>query len=132
MENYLEEEKKEANTYERYREMGGIINEKEHQNVLNSSKKIPPFAKRSQKEKERILQVTEIANRSGIELNNPEGGLDPRVEQYLALRDFDIPGGTNHHGQMPDQQLFAEALRISGDEDSLKKLMEMHPNIFPR
>ena len=31
---------------------------------------------------------------------------------------------------MSDQKLFAEALRMLGDADSLKKLIEAHPNIL--
>lgn len=63
-------------------------------------------------------------------LHNSEDALDQRTILYGILRTDANAGEKYHHSQMGDQQLFAEALRMLGDEQSLKKLIEAYPNIF--
>jgi hypothetical protein len=55
---------------------------------------------------------------------------DSRVVLYGILRDDKSSNGEeNHYNQMSDQNLFAEVLRIQGDEESLEKIIAAYPNI---
>lgn len=112
--------------YQQYQELGGIINEKDYQSALDRVQKMSELNNKSL-----IAQAELIANKSGIILHNSDGVLDPRIILYGILRIDINPGEKYHHSQMGDQQIFAEALRMLGDADSLKKLIEAHPNIFP-
>ncbi len=113
--------------YMHYIELGGIINEKDFQNALARSKQTTSLNKAA------IAQSEVIAHRSGIELHNSNDSLDPRTVLYGVLRSDTAPTtakeGKYHHSQMSDQRLFAEALRMLGDTDSLEKLIAAHPHI---
>lgn len=113
------------NSYQHYTEIGGIINEKDYQSVLTRSKHTTTLDKYS------IAQAENIARISGIVLHNSKDSLDPRVIVYGILRSDtkSKEEAEYHHSDMSDQRLFAEALRMLGDADSLKKLIEAHPNI---
>lgn len=111
------------NNYQRYVELGGIINEKDYQSALTRSKHTTILNKTS------IVQAEVIANRSGIVLHNSKDSLDPRTILYGILRSDTAPEPKYHHSQMSDQRLFAETLRMLGDADSLEKLIEAYPNI---
>ena len=126
MENTEENTKKETeSSYQQYLAMGGIINEKDYQSALDRAKSAVALDNKSL-----ILQVESIARKAGIALHNSESTPDPRVVLYGILRMDANPGMQYHHNQMGDQKLFAEALRMSGDKESLKKLIEAYPNIF--
>jgi|GEM_PF-1731581 len=112
------------NNYQRYVKLGGIINEKDYQSALARSKHTTTVNQTS------IMQADNIAKRSGISLHNSKDSLDPRTILYGILRSDTVPEPKYHHSQMNDQRLFAEALRMLGDTDSLEKLIEAHPNIF--
>ena len=115
---------KDENSYLRYVELGGIINGKDFQSSLARSKETTTLDKTS------IAQAEVIANRSGIVLHNSKDSLDPRTMLYGILRSDTNPKEAKyHHSQMSDQRLFAEALRMLGDADSLEKLIAAHPNI---
>lgn len=77
-----------------------------------------------------ITRAEFIAKTSGIELENSNGKLDPRVALYCVLRADTSRDDPHHYNRMEDQRLFAEVLRMLGDTESLKKLMDAHPNIF--
>lgn len=110
--------------YEQYQDMGGIINEKDYQNALNRARDTVTL------NKVLILQAEGMAELAGITLLNSEGVLDPRIILYGILRTDVKPGNEYHHSQMSDQRLFAEALRMLEDVDSLQKLIEAYPNIL--
>jgi len=81
------------------------------------------------------LQAEGMAKAAGIVLESREEGIDPRVALYDVLHDMlrvDTQGDVKryHHSQLDDQPLFAEALRMLGDTESLAKFIKMHPNIF--
>lgn len=66
----------------------------------------------------------------GTELGAVKFAKDKRAALFGILRgDTNTSGAEHHHSQMNDQNLFAEALRMSGDEESLKKLAEAYPDI---
>lgn len=66
----------------------------------------------------------------GTELSAIKFAKDKRAALFGILRgDTNASGAEYHHSQMNDQNLFAEALRMSGDEDSLKKITEVYPGI---
>ena len=111
--------------YQQYQELGGIINENDYQNALDRAKSAVMLDNKAL-----IAQAESIAGTSGITLYNVDGALDKRIILYGKLRTDTNPGVEYHHSQMSDQQLFAEALRMLGDADSLKKIIEAYPNIF--
>ena len=58
------------------------------------------------------------------------GVVDSKIILYGILRGDVRPEGVEyHHDEMSDQRLFAEALRMLGDAESLDKMIEAYPNI---
>lgn len=107
----------ESNSYQQYQEMGGIINEKDYESALRRVNDQTTLDKRT------ITQAENIAEFAGIKLQNREGFIDKITTLYGILRNDARPENTSHHhSQMPDQRLFAEALRMLGDTDALNKL----------
>ena len=119
MQNTLEEK-----NYQRYLELGGIINEKDYDSALERSENITTL-------KETLIrQAEKIAESTGIELHNTEGAIDQRIILYGILRDDVRPEEVeHHHSQMSDQRIFVEALRMLGDTESLDKMIKRYPNI---
>ncbi len=114
---------KEDNPYGRYLESGGIINEKDYESALVRTKNAtaPTIML--------IRQAERIAEFAGIKLYHAENSLDQRTILYGILRADTGPEGLeHHHDQMSDQRLFAEALRMLGDADSLDKLINAYPH----
>ena len=116
------------NSYQHYMELGGIINEKDYQSALDRSKQTITLDKTSEVQ---VSEVSGIARFSRIALHNSKDSLDPRVALYIILRsDFKSKEEVEyHHSDMIDQRIFAQVLRMLGDADSLKKLIEAYPNI---
>lgn len=111
-------------SYQNYKELGGIINEGDYQSALARAKDTTELDIRLVNQSELIAKVAKI------ELNNMKGSLDQRTILYGVLRSDKPQGVKYHHCQMSDQRLFAEVLRMLGDVDSLDKLINAHPNIF--
>jgi hypothetical protein len=104
--------------------MGGIINEKDYNSILARAYNKP--------ETKLILisQAKTIARVAGIPLLNEKTSLDPRITLYGIMRSDKMPNDVQfHHCQMCDQRLFAEALRMIGDETSLEILASSLPHI---
>jgi len=119
----MQRQTKENDAYGSYRTLGGIINEKDCISALDRAKKITAF------NESLIRQAENIAKHAGIVLENSDG-VDPRVKLYAVLRTDNRPEDVKYpHSQMSDQRLFAEALRILGDVDSLNKVIAAYPNI---
>ena len=110
--------------YQRYRELGGVINEKDYESALAMARNaITPNGML-------IKQAELIAQTAEIELCNAKGAVDQRVILYGVLRTDTRPEKTQyHHSQMCDQRLFAEALRMLGDVDSLNKLVDAYHKV---
>ena len=116
---------KEENFYSQYRELGGIINERDCESALAKAKNTTEVAPVL------VTQAECIAEFAGIKLHSTEGALDPVIVLYAALRtDVNSEKVVHHHSQMCDQRLFAEALRMLGYTDSLDKLLRAYPNII--
>jgi len=110
-------------SYQKYQELGGIINEKDYQSALERANGVTNL------ETTLVKQLEFIARVAGIRLHNEKGSLDRRTVLYGVLRSDRPEGVKYHHCQMSDQRLFAEVLRMLGDTDSLNKLVSTHPNI---
>ncbi len=119
----MQDTPKENNCYQRYQELGGIINEKDYESALARTKNTTISCILL------IKQLEFIARVAGIELHNAKGTIDQRIILYGILRTDTNKEVQYHHSQMCDQRLFAEALRMLGDIDSLNKLIDAHPHI---
>lgn len=112
-------------SYQRYLELGGIINEADYKRALDRIEGGVDVNSRDQ-----IKQAKSIARRAGIELKTGGSAVDPRVVLYVILRSDTRPSGViYHHDQMTDQRIFAEALRMLQDADALDKLIHAYPGI---
>ncbi|MDP3697043.1 MAG: hypothetical protein Q8R55_03345 [Candidatus Taylorbacteria bacterium] len=120
----MQDAPKENNCYQRYQELGGIINEKDYGSALTKAKNTTTLAIAL------IKGLRVIAEFAGIELHNAKDSIDPRTILYGILRTDTKPEGVqDHHSQMSDQRLFAEALRMLGDTDALNKLVDAHHKV---
>ncbi len=114
--------------YQRYLELGGIINEKDCQSALDRMGKVLDETEPSVRAS--ISQAKGIAEHAGIKLRGSIDSLDPKIVLYVILRlDINPEGVKYHHSQMSDQRIFGEVLRMLGDIDSLEKLIKAYPNI---
>ena len=115
----------EVNSFERYQNAGGILDETDYANAIaeaRGKKTVDPH---------HLGQAKVMAGVAGIVLK--EGAqIDLRVALYDVLRTHKgNPQQTNHFSGKDDQPLFAEVLRMLGDNESLDKFLKAHPNIFP-
>jgi len=107
--------------YQRYLELGGIINEKDYTSALTRSKDSATFNESTTK------QAENIAKFAGIELHNTEDAIDEKIILYGILHDIK-PKETLDS----DWRLFREVLRMLEDTDSLSKLkIACHTNRRP-
>lgn len=104
--------------YEDYTKRGGIINEKDYSSVVERADKQFDVSVAQRAQAESIFTYAHIAP-------------DERVTKLYAILRSDVRPQEveHHHSEMSDQRLFAEALRMVGDTESLKKLVEAYPNI---
>ncbi|MEK7138684.1 MAG: hypothetical protein AAB799_00705 [Patescibacteria group bacterium] len=103
-------------SYEHYKELGGIINEEDYASSLEKSRSLTSV------DKNYIRQAQNIAGVAGIELKISDKE-DPRIKLYSVLRSDIKPENTkHHHGQMSDQRLFLEVLRMLEDAGSAEKM----------
>lgn len=109
-------------SYERYLELGGIINEEDYLKAMCRMEQTTILRKCL------ISQAEHIAKITGIRLQNFKGELDPTTILYGVLRTDQNPDAKYHHGQMSDRQLFAEALKMLDQPESLAKLIQAYPN----
>ncbi|MFA5359696.1 MAG: hypothetical protein WC349_01935 [Patescibacteria group bacterium] len=117
--------------YEDYKKLGGIINEGDYERILNKARESKILDEKNSEIRSTIRQGEVIAEFAKISLNNSEDNPDSKIVLYVLLRTDPIPEGKqNHHGQMSDQKLFSEAVRMTGDADALNKLIAAYPNIF--
>ena len=111
-------------SYQRYLELGGIINENDYNNAMTRAKKTTVI------DKIQKTQAENIANYSEIELHSTSDIPDPIITLYGILRsDIQPKKVKHHHSQMSDQRIFVEALRMLGDVESLEKMVKTYPHI---
>ena len=109
--------------YNKYQELGGIINEKDCKSALTRAERTAEFGQSL------LGQAENIAKHAGIVLDNSDG-VDTRVKLYAVLRADNKPENVKyHHSQMSDQRLFAEVLRMLGDTDALNKLVDAYHKV---
>ena len=108
----------EENNYQRYLDIGGIINEKDYNRALTRAKDTTTLRE--------VLtyQAENIAKHVGIDLTRLEGSFDKRVLLYAILQEMKPKEVKDN-----DWSLFREVLRMLGDTDSLDKLKAvLHTN----
>lgn len=106
--------------YSNYLKLGGIINKAACLSSLSRvSQEIPG--------EHFVEQAERIAKVVGIRLNNFKGHLDKITLLYGVLRSDLEPGALYHHGQMSDERLFAEALRMLNLPNLLRELKMAYP-----
>ena len=120
----MQDAPKKNNCYQRYKELGGIIKEKDYESALARAKNTTTL------NIVLIKQSEMIAEFAGIEFYNAKDAADQRVMLYGTLRNDTRPEKTPyHHSQMSDQRLFAEVLRMLGDTDALSKLINAYHKV---
>jgi len=102
--------------YRQYREMGGIINEKDFTRVLNEAADINSARPNT--------LLRHYAQKAGIEVTVEAEKIYTLLRDEVKPKDVD-----HHHAQMSDQQLLAEVLRMLGDSGSLARLKQQYPMI---
>ncbi len=118
------------NGYQRYLELGGIINEKDYRSAIDRMNNVCTFDRRNSQVRNSMQQVMEMARYAKIELSGSEDVLDPKIVSYVILRlDVKPENVEHHHSQMIDQRIFMEALRMLGDVESMDKIIKTYPNI---
>ena len=108
----------EKSDYQRYLDLGGIINEKDYKSALER-------ASDTIVDKVTADQVESIKYFAKIESLNPLA-----VKLYGVLRSDKRPKeAERHHDEMRDQKLFREVLKMLEDTDALNKMKtEYHTN----
>lgn len=101
----------EEKSYQRYQELGGIINEKDYESALTKAEDIIVPREAT------ILQAESMAKFAGIELRNTENAIDKRIILYWTLRNIKPKEVMDS-----DWRLFRETLRILEDTNALNKL----------
>lgn len=107
------------NTYQRYVELGGIINDKDYDSALSKlgeagKEQITP-------DKSRMAQVQNMMDVAGIVLDGEQFARALKLYTILP-RDIKPKEVKGPHDQLSDQQLFREVLRMLEDTDALNKL----------
>ncbi|MDO8515856.1 MAG: hypothetical protein Q7S28_01250 [bacterium] len=109
--------------YERYKELGGIINEKDFESALTRAQSATTLDERL------ITRAQNIAENARITLHNTENALDPRI-LYSVLRDDKWPEGAKyHHSDMSDEVIFFETLCMTGDKKGRENMLQQYPTL---
>ena len=130
--------------YGNYLKLGGIINESDYEKATTKAEDINALESRAEQINKLaemagldphtadivIKQAENIARFIGIAIGGNDSDLDHRIVLYGLLRsDTREKGAKYHHDAMSDQQIFMEAVRMAGDAESVKKMIEKYPNI---
>ncbi len=147
----------EENNYQRYLELGGIVNEKDYNSALarleeaEIEKKMP--------NRNQVIQVKNMTKNAGIELGSDKHAYrtielysilrsdrppeevkqshahDQTKDQHTSVYHDGVPKNDakpevkHHHSEMTDQRILVEALRMLGDVESRDRIINAHPNI---
>lgn len=132
-------------SYQQYQSLGGIINEGAYRSAMDRAKQVglspeEPVVnqgdntadleaadlakKKAQLEESLRSQAKRIARFSKVFL--PKEEFRDVVILYGILRTDVIPGEPYHHGQMSDERLFAEALRMLNYPEELGRVIRTY------
>lgn len=111
-------------SYGRYCELGGTIDEESY------TEAVAKVAQTKQLPNCFIGQAERIAQTIGMKLKNTTEGLDPVITVYGVLREVINPEARFHLGQVCDQRIFAESLRITDHAEMIGRMYILYPNIF--
>ncbi|MBI2064501.1 MAG: hypothetical protein HYT62_00385 [Candidatus Yanofskybacteria bacterium] len=105
-------------SYQRYLEIGGIINETDYNSALSRLKEAE--TRGEMPDNSSMAQAQTIADVADIDLNGQNGQI---ARLYSILRNDIRPEKQKyHHSDMSDHRIFREALRMLEDVDALDKL----------
>ena len=116
-----ETERVNSRSYEEYHKLGGIINEGVYRSAMERAGDPATLP-----DETLVIQAKNIARVSGMHFTKDE--LREVIALYGVLRNDLDPGAEFHHGQMSDERLVAEALRMLNHPGQLKKLMGTYPH----
>lgn len=108
------------NNFEVYEALGGVLRKTEYQDVLSRAahgEEIPASSLS-------LKLAHSMARVAGITLS-PE-----TTTLYVMLRNEKPDQGSEDYHRLSDQELLAEALRMSGDTSSLTTFIQKYPQIF--
>lgn len=109
--------------YERYRELGGIINEADHRSALIRA------GQTTHVDTHLVAQAEIIAHKAGFILDNYPDHIDPITILYGVLRSDRKPGAEYYHGQMSNQRLMVEVLRKLDCPDLIRQVKSAYFNM---
>lgn len=126
----MHENQENKNRYQKYRESGGVIGEKDYENALARVRNAMAAHEMSP-EKHAWDQVKLMAERAGIALDKDNA--DQRTMLYSIISELRaVPPSQEtqkSYSQISDTELFAEALRMLEDADALNKLIEAYHKV---
>ncbi len=115
-------------SYAGYIAHGGRIDEENYTRVMETASK---KSDESYPEDSVHHQTQTVEAISGISLDaiGDSAGIDPRLVYRILRTDVMSSGQTYHHGQMHDQQLLVETLRMLEETAAVNAVIAAHPNI---
>lgn len=111
-------------SYAGYVACGGRIDEVNYRRVMKTIQNNPG--------PEMSKRQTEItAEISGVSLDaiRNDTGIDPRAIYGILRHDHMPPEAKDHHGQMSDQQLLVESLRMLEQGDAVQAIVDKHTHM---
>lgn len=108
---------------DRYRELGGIINKVDYYDALVRAR-LTTHVNRCY-----VAQAENMAHKAGFVLENVPGHLDPITILYGVLRGDRKPDAEYFHGQMGDQRLMVEVLRMLDCPDLIQQMKSAYFNM---
>lgn len=114
-------------SFEGYVAAGGRIDEANYQRVMKrASEESGHFRVDRMRD-----QTRSTADVSGVSLDavRDDAGIDPRCIYEILRYDVKPADVKDHHGQMSDQQLLVESLRMLEQGSAAQAIIDKHPHI---
>ena len=120
-----QQEEEPGYSYAGYVACGGRIDEVNYRRVMKAIQNNPSIDVYAKRQTEITAEI------SGVSLDTirNETGIDPRAIYGILRYDHMPPGAKDHHGQMSDQQLLVESLRMLEQSDAVQAIVDKHPHI---
>ncbi len=117
-------------TYESYKALGGIINVDDYNHAMNRLTGNLHLTEHTAYLESTILQAQHLADGIRMGLGKREdGSYSPVIELYVILRRDLEEGRVQYHGQLSDQAIFTEVLRMLGYPKAVQAMVERYPTI---